>query len=189
VCTVYRTMYDTTLYWPVDADPGRCHPNRRDEAGRGSIRDEGGAAREVPPNSVRGRCHPIRRLALFGCRRGYGSPVLKYRKCPPTPSQTQAALGRRRFGNDFRLLRVMSRRFRFIPEGGALVEVTCRALHSRLLFRSSPELNQIIIGTLTRARQRHEVRVCFFVGISTICISCYWWRMHEGSPSSWLRIG
>src|SRR3954468_18621883 len=56
----------------------------------------------------------------------------------------------------------MSRRLRFIPEGGALVEVTCRALHSRLLFRPSPLMNQIIIGTLARAKQRHDkVRVCF----------------------------
>ncbi|HEY4564975.1 MAG TPA: hypothetical protein VIJ36_18470, partial [Thermoanaerobaculia bacterium] len=61
----------------------------------------------------------------------------------------------------------MSRRIRFIPEGGALVEVTCRALHSRLLFRPSPLMNQIIIGTLARAKQRHDkVRVCFFVGLS-----------------------
>src|SRR4051812_5811167 len=61
----------------------------------------------------------------------------------------------------------MSRRIRFIPEGGALVEVTCRALQSRLLFRPSPVLNQIIIGTLARAKQRHDkVRVCFFVGLS-----------------------
>ena len=57
----------------------------------------------------------------------------------------------------------MSRRIRFIPEGAALVEVTCRALHSRLLFRPSPELNQIIIGTLARAKRRYGVRVCFFV--------------------------
>src|SRR3954471_11794101 len=57
----------------------------------------------------------------------------------------------------------MSRRLRFIPEGGALVEVTCRALHSRLLFRPSSMVNQIIIGTLARAKQRHKVRVCFFV--------------------------
>jgi REP element-mobilizing transposase RayT len=57
----------------------------------------------------------------------------------------------------------MSRRLRFIPEGGALVEVTCRALHSRLLFRPRPLMNQIIIGTLARAKQRHKVRVCFFV--------------------------
>src|SRR3954462_5408942 len=49
----------------------------------------------------------------------------------------------------------MSRRIRFIPEGGALVEVTCRALHSRLLFRPSPLMNQIIIGTLARAKKRH----------------------------------
>ncbi|MFL6258492.1 MAG: transposase [Thermoanaerobaculia bacterium] len=57
----------------------------------------------------------------------------------------------------------MSRRLRFIPEGGALVEVTCRALHSRLLFRPSPLMNQIFIGTLARAKRRHEVRVCFFI--------------------------
>jgi putative transposase len=57
----------------------------------------------------------------------------------------------------------MSRRLRFIPDGGALVEVTYRALHSRLLFRPSPELNQIILGTLARAKRRHGVRVCFFV--------------------------
>jgi REP element-mobilizing transposase RayT len=46
------------------------------------------------------------------------------------------------------------------------VEVTCRTLHSRLLFRPSPMLNQIIIGTLARAKQRHPVQVCFFVGVS-----------------------
>jgi putative transposase len=46
------------------------------------------------------------------------------------------------------------------------VEVTCRALHSRLLFRPSPMMNQIIIGTLARAKQRHKVQVCFFVGLS-----------------------
>ena len=27
-------------------------------------------------------------------------------------------------------------------------------------------LNEIIIGTLARAKQRHKVKVCFFVGIS-----------------------
>jgi putative transposase len=46
------------------------------------------------------------------------------------------------------------------------VEVTCRSLHSRLLFRPSPLMNQIILGTLARARQRHQVQVCFFVGVS-----------------------
>jgi putative transposase len=60
----------------------------------------------------------------------------------------------------------MSRRLRFIPEEGALVEVTCRALHSRLLFRPSLTLNEIIIGALARAKRRYEVRVCFFTFVS-----------------------
>jgi putative transposase len=60
----------------------------------------------------------------------------------------------------------MSRRLRFIPDGGALVEVTCRALHSRLLFRPSLMLNQILIGALARAKRRHGVRVIFFVCVS-----------------------
>ena len=60
----------------------------------------------------------------------------------------------------------MSRHLRFIPEGGALVEVTCRTLHSRLLFRPSPRLNQIILGIFARAKHRYGVRVCFFVCVS-----------------------
>src|ERR1700712_4924120 len=60
----------------------------------------------------------------------------------------------------------MSRRLRFIPEGGALVEVTCRALHSRFLFCPSPMMNQIVIGALARAKRRYGVRVCFFVCVS-----------------------
>ena len=46
------------------------------------------------------------------------------------------------------------------------MEVTCRALNSLPLFRPRPVLNQIIIGTLARAKQRHQVQVCFFVGVS-----------------------
>jgi REP element-mobilizing transposase RayT len=60
----------------------------------------------------------------------------------------------------------MSRRLRFIPEEGALVEVTCRALHSRLLFRPSLTLNEIILGALARAKRRYGVRVCFFAFVS-----------------------
>jgi putative transposase len=44
--------------------------------------------------------------------------------------------------------------------------VTCRALHSRLLFCPRPLMNEILIGTLARAKQRHKVQVCFFVCIS-----------------------
>ena len=54
----------------------------------------------------------------------------------------------------FRLLLDMSRRIRFIPDDGALVEVTCRALQSRLLFCPRPLMKDIIIGTLARAKNR-----------------------------------
>jgi putative transposase len=46
------------------------------------------------------------------------------------------------------------------------VEVTCRALNSLPLFRPRPMLNEIIIGALARAKQRHKVQVCVFVCIS-----------------------
>jgi len=60
----------------------------------------------------------------------------------------------------------MSRRLRFIPEGGALVEVTCRTVHGRLLLRPRPELNEIIVGILARAQQRYEVSVCAYIFLS-----------------------
>ncbi|HTG34072.1 MAG TPA: transposase [Thermoanaerobaculia bacterium] len=60
----------------------------------------------------------------------------------------------------------MSRRLRFIPEEGALVEVTCRALHSRLLFRPSRTLNEVILGALARAKSLYPVRICGFSFLS-----------------------
>jgi REP element-mobilizing transposase RayT len=57
----------------------------------------------------------------------------------------------------------MSRRLRFIPEGGALVEVTCRTVHGRFLLLPRPELNEILVGILARAQQRYEVSVCAYV--------------------------
>ena len=57
----------------------------------------------------------------------------------------------------------MSRRLRYIPEGGALVEVTCRTLHSRFLLRPSPALNDIVVGVLGRAQRKYPIRCCFFV--------------------------
>jgi hypothetical protein len=39
----------------------------------------------------------------------------------------------------------MSRHLRFIPEGGALVEVTSRTIQGRLLLCPSPKLNDIIL--------------------------------------------
>jgi hypothetical protein len=41
----------------------------------------------------------------------------------------------------------MSRRLRFVPEGGALVEVTCRTVQGRHLLRPSPQLNKIVLSS------------------------------------------
>jgi REP element-mobilizing transposase RayT len=56
----------------------------------------------------------------------------------------------------------MSRRLRYVPEGGALVEVTCRTIHSRFLLRPSPELNDIVVGVLARAQRMYPIRLCSF---------------------------
>ena len=61
----------------------------------------------------------------------------------------------------------MSRRLRYIPEGGALVEVTCRTIHSRFLLRPSPALNEIIVGVLGRAQKKYPIRCCGFSFVST----------------------
>jgi REP element-mobilizing transposase RayT len=60
----------------------------------------------------------------------------------------------------------MGRPLRFIPEGGALVEVTCRTIHGRFLFRPSQELNEIIVGVLARAQRTHPVDICSLVFMS-----------------------
>jgi REP element-mobilizing transposase RayT len=55
------------------------------------------------------------------------------------------------------------RRLRFIPEGGALVEVTCRTIHSRFLLRPDPAVNDIVVGVLGRAQQKYPIRICSYV--------------------------
>jgi REP element-mobilizing transposase RayT len=56
----------------------------------------------------------------------------------------------------------MPRRLRFIPDSGALVEVTCRALQSRFLLRPGPSLDAILLGALARAQRRYAVRIIAF---------------------------
>src|ERR1700709_750765 len=56
----------------------------------------------------------------------------------------------------------MSRRIRFIPDHGALVEVTCRALQGRFLLRPGPTLDAILLGALARAQHRYAVRIIAF---------------------------
>jgi hypothetical protein len=55
----------------------------------------------------------------------------------------------------------MARGVRFVPEGGALVEVTVRTIQSRLLLRPSPATNELVIGVLGRAQELYGVRGSF----------------------------
>jgi hypothetical protein len=57
----------------------------------------------------------------------------------------------------------MCRKLRFIPEGGALVEVTCRTVQGRLLLVPSPQLNDIILGVLGRAQRLYPVDIVAYV--------------------------
>ena len=52
---------------------------------------------------------------------------------------------------------------RFIPEGGSLVEVTCRTIQGRMLMRPSPLLNDIILGILGRAQRRYPLEIVGYV--------------------------
>jgi REP element-mobilizing transposase RayT len=60
----------------------------------------------------------------------------------------------------------MARGIRFIPEGGAMVEVTGRTIHGRLLLRPSQELRSIAIGILARAQRMYEVKIHAFIVMS-----------------------
>ena len=59
------------------------------------------------------------------------------------------------------------RRLRFITEGGALVEVTCRTLQSRFLLRPNPIVNDIVVGVLGRAQRQYPIRVCAYAFVSS----------------------
>ena len=60
----------------------------------------------------------------------------------------------------------MSKRLRFIPEGGALVEVTCRTIQGRFLLKPSEELRPIVIGVLARAQKLYPIQLHAFVFLS-----------------------
>src|SRR6266545_340285 len=60
----------------------------------------------------------------------------------------------------------MARKLRFIPEGGALVEVTCRTVQGRFLLRPSPELNEIILGVLGKAQSLYPLEIVAYVWLS-----------------------
>ena len=60
----------------------------------------------------------------------------------------------------------MPRRIRFIPKGGALVEVTTRTIQGRFLLKPSPELRRIVIGILARAVDLYPVKIHAFTFLS-----------------------
>ena len=83
---------------------------------------------------------------------------------PATPPQ-----GATRFSKIRRCEHVsycVARRLRFIPNGGALVEVTCRTIQGRFLLRPSEELRSLIVGVLARAQKLYPVEIHAFVFLS-----------------------
>lgn len=55
---------------------------------------------------------------------------------------------------------------RFIPPGGALVEVTTRTIQGRFLLKPGPHLNSIILGILGRAQRKYNVTLHAVVFLS-----------------------
>ena len=60
----------------------------------------------------------------------------------------------------------MARRLRFIPQGGSLVEVTCRTVQGRFLLKPTHELRSLVIGILARAQGLYPVGLHAFVFLS-----------------------
>jgi len=60
----------------------------------------------------------------------------------------------------------VGRCLRFVPEGGALVEVTTRTIQGRLLLRPSPATNEIVLGVLGRAQRIYDVGISAVVVLS-----------------------
>ena len=61
----------------------------------------------------------------------------------------------------------MSRRIRFIPEEGSLVEITCRTDQGRYLLRPDPVIDDILLGVLGRAQRLYPVEICGFSFLSS----------------------
>ena len=54
-----------------------------------------------------------------------------------------------------------------MPEGGALVDVTCRTVQARHLFRPGLELNEVVLGVFGRAQRLYPVRIVFLAVLSS----------------------
>ena len=53
------------------------------------------------------------------------------------------------------LVLCMARYPRYVPEGGALVEVTCRTFQGRFLLRPRQDLNEIVVGALAHFLEKY----------------------------------
>ena len=60
----------------------------------------------------------------------------------------------------------MAAKPRYVPHGGAFVEVSNRTLQGRFLLRPSPELNEIIIGVMGRAQRLFDLQIFAFQFLS-----------------------
>ena len=108
----------------------------------------------------------------------------------PPPASARIALV-------LRLIEGMSRHLRFIPDGGALVEVTCRTIQGRLLLCPSPQLNDIVLGVLGRAQREYPAEVVAFAFASNHYqrSRCHPFRRDAGStggqqgPKGWHLLG
>jgi REP-associated tyrosine transposase len=60
----------------------------------------------------------------------------------------------------------MARHPRYVPHGGAIVEVSNRTLQGRFLLRPSPHANEVILGVLGRAQRMFDLLIFAFVFMS-----------------------
>lgn len=69
----------------------------------------------------------------------------------------------------------MGRRIRYIPEGGALVEITSRTVGGRYLLKPSAEVNEAVVGVLARAQRFYEVPMHALVFMSNhyLCVAAH----------------
>jgi len=68
----------------------------------------------------------------------------------------------------------MPRKLRHIPEGGSLVEVTCRTVQSRLLLTPRPFVREIVIGILARAKRMYPLHLICFTFVSNHMHALAW---------------
>jgi hypothetical protein len=80
----------------------------------------------------------------------------------------------------------MGRRLRYVPEGGALVEITSRTVHGRYLLRPGRAFNEIFVGVLARAKRLYPVELT-----GVVCLSGHFHLLmhveHAGRLSDFMR--